>query len=115
MAIGRILDAPRSPTVSISPDKAWMLELDRPSLPPIAELAEEELPPVAQTMRQLHVAPDARANRVSASGTLGMPLGAAKVTPIGLNVKRQIDARGAGALGRKAEFSKHYDADAFVL
>ena len=115
-------DAPSAPLAAAPPQPDALPQPNAPPQPAAepnetagGQLAEEELPPVAQTMRQLHVAPDARANRVSASGTLGMPLGAAKVTPIGLNVKRQIDARGAGALGRKAEFSKHYDADAFVL
>ncbi len=41
--IGRILDAPRPPALSFSPDDEWMIEISRPSLPPIAELAEEIL------------------------------------------------------------------------
>jgi dipeptidyl aminopeptidase/acylaminoacyl peptidase len=38
--IGRILDAPRSPSISISPDRQWLIETERPALPPISELAE---------------------------------------------------------------------------
>jgi dipeptidyl aminopeptidase/acylaminoacyl peptidase len=41
--IAEILDAPRSPTVSLSPDRRWLLVLDRPALPPLAELAQPEL------------------------------------------------------------------------
>ena len=38
--IPEILDAKRSPAVLFSPDNEWMIELERPELPPIAELAE---------------------------------------------------------------------------
>jgi hypothetical protein len=38
-----IVDAPPTPGISLSPDKQWMLLLERPSLPPISELAEPEL------------------------------------------------------------------------
>ena len=38
--IGRILDAPRPPAFSLSPDRQWFAEMSRPSLAPIAELAE---------------------------------------------------------------------------
>ncbi|MEM7247318.1 MAG: prolyl oligopeptidase family serine peptidase [Acidobacteriota bacterium] len=37
--IDRILDAELPPQVSFSPDRRWMAELSRPSLPPMAELA----------------------------------------------------------------------------
>jgi len=42
-ALVDIVDAPPTPGVSLSPDKKWMLLLERPSLPPISELAEPEL------------------------------------------------------------------------
>jgi dipeptidyl aminopeptidase/acylaminoacyl peptidase len=38
-----IIDAPPTPGVSLSPNNEWMLLLERPSLPPISELAEPEL------------------------------------------------------------------------
>jgi len=38
-----IVDAPPTPEVSVSPDKKWILLLERPSLPPISELGEPEL------------------------------------------------------------------------
>lgn len=41
--LARLVDAPRTPAVSVSPDDATLLLLDRPSLAPIAELAEPEL------------------------------------------------------------------------
>lgn len=42
--IARILDAPRNPVVTYSPDDRWLAELQRPGLPPIAEIAEPYLP-----------------------------------------------------------------------
>ncbi|MFT5683261.1 MAG: dipeptidyl aminopeptidase/acylaminoacyl peptidase [Myxococcota bacterium] len=41
--INTILATPWTPSVSFSPDRAWMAELERPALPPIAELAEPEV------------------------------------------------------------------------
>ncbi len=41
--IATILKTPWTPAVSFSPDRAWMVELERPALPPIAELAEPEV------------------------------------------------------------------------
>ncbi len=38
-----IVDAPPTPLVRMSPDHEWMLLLEAPSLPPLAELAEREL------------------------------------------------------------------------
>jgi dipeptidyl aminopeptidase/acylaminoacyl peptidase len=38
--IASMLDAEQLPAVVISPDNRWMVELERPSLPPIAQLAE---------------------------------------------------------------------------
>lgn len=38
-----IVDAPATPGVSFAPGHEWMLLMERPSLPPIAELAEPEL------------------------------------------------------------------------
>jgi dipeptidyl aminopeptidase/acylaminoacyl peptidase len=42
-ALADLIDAPSTPTVSLSPDRTWMLLLERPSLPPIAEIAQPEL------------------------------------------------------------------------
>jgi dipeptidyl aminopeptidase/acylaminoacyl peptidase len=41
--IPEIVDTPPTPSVSLSPDRAWMLLIEQPSLPSIAELAEPEL------------------------------------------------------------------------
>ena len=38
-----IIDAPLPPGQRLSPDLKWLLLMNRPSMPPIAELAEEEL------------------------------------------------------------------------
>ncbi|MEE9185351.1 MAG: prolyl oligopeptidase family serine peptidase [Acidimicrobiia bacterium] len=38
-----IVDAPPTAAVSVGPDFEWLLLMERPSLPPIAELAEREL------------------------------------------------------------------------
>ena len=38
-----ILDASSPPAVVVSPDRQWMLELERPSLRPVAALAEPEV------------------------------------------------------------------------
>ena len=38
--IGTILDASGPPSLTLSPDNAWMVELERPSLPSLAQLAE---------------------------------------------------------------------------
>ncbi len=42
-ALAAMVDAPLPPLVSVSPDKRRLLLLERPSLPPVAELAEPEL------------------------------------------------------------------------
>ncbi|MHC5005261.1 MAG: S9 family peptidase, partial [Planctomycetota bacterium] len=41
--IVRILDAPPTPSVSIDPTGTWMLVIDQPSMPSIAELAQPML------------------------------------------------------------------------
>ncbi|MEM0962888.1 MAG: S9 family peptidase, partial [Bacteroidota bacterium] len=41
--LAALVDAPRTPAVSLSPDRSMMALLARPSLPPVAELAEPEL------------------------------------------------------------------------
>ncbi len=38
-----IMDAPQTPFVSLSPDHKWLLLLEQPGLPPIAEVAQPEL------------------------------------------------------------------------
>ncbi|MSU47567.1 MAG: S9 family peptidase [Opitutus sp.] len=42
-ALTALVDAPLTPLVSLSPDRKRMLLLERPALPPVAELAEPEL------------------------------------------------------------------------
>lgn len=39
----KIIDAPQAPSVSVSPDREWMLLLDRPAYPSITELSRPEL------------------------------------------------------------------------
>ncbi|HIL56377.1 MAG TPA: S9 family peptidase, partial [Rhodothermales bacterium] len=41
--LAALVDAPRTPAVSLSPDGAMMALLARPSVPPVAELAQPEL------------------------------------------------------------------------
>jgi dipeptidyl aminopeptidase/acylaminoacyl peptidase len=43
LELARLVTAPLLPEVSVSPDRAVLLLLDRPPLPPLAELAEPEL------------------------------------------------------------------------
>ncbi|PLZ84713.1 peptidase S9 [Fischerella muscicola CCMEE 5323] len=42
--INQILNASPLPTIRISPNREWMVELERPALLPIAELAQPEVP-----------------------------------------------------------------------
>ncbi|HEX2038026.1 MAG TPA: prolyl oligopeptidase family serine peptidase [Chloroflexota bacterium] len=42
-AMVELADAPETPDVSVSPDGRWLLLMERPGLPPIAELAQPEL------------------------------------------------------------------------
>ena len=42
-AISDLIDAPPTPAASLSPSNKWMLLLDRPNLPAIEEVAQEEL------------------------------------------------------------------------
>ncbi|HSR14676.1 MAG TPA: hypothetical protein VLL51_02945, partial [Gemmatimonadales bacterium] len=42
-AIARILDEPQTPAVSLSPDRQWMLIMERPELPGIEEVAAPDL------------------------------------------------------------------------
>ena len=41
--IAAMLDARPTPSVSLSPDRRWMLVMDRPGMPSIAEVAEPHL------------------------------------------------------------------------
>jgi len=41
--IADIVDAPPTPSVDLSPDNQWMLILERPNLPSIAEISQPEL------------------------------------------------------------------------
>ncbi len=59
--IAAILDAPTTPDISVDPNGRWMLVLTKPSLPPISELAREEL-----RLAGLRIDPDA--NGLSRSG-----------------------------------------------
>ncbi len=42
-AIADLIDAAPTPGISLSPDHQWMLQMERPSLPSIEEVAQEEL------------------------------------------------------------------------
>ncbi|MEC4818750.1 MAG: prolyl oligopeptidase family serine peptidase [Scytonema sp. PMC 1069.18] len=42
--INQILNAPPPPAISLSPDRKWMVELEKPLLRPLAHLAEPEVP-----------------------------------------------------------------------
>ncbi len=42
--INQILDAPPPPTVLLSPNQQWLVELEQPLLSPIAEMAEPQIP-----------------------------------------------------------------------
>ncbi|MEL6922506.1 MAG: prolyl oligopeptidase family serine peptidase, partial [Bacteroidota bacterium] len=41
--IAELIDAPPTPAASLSPSGKWMLLLDRPNLPPLSAIAEDEL------------------------------------------------------------------------
>ncbi|HEV2125478.1 MAG TPA: prolyl oligopeptidase family serine peptidase [Chloroflexota bacterium] len=41
--IAELIDTPETPTVSVSPDRQWLLLMERPSLPSIASLAAPEV------------------------------------------------------------------------
>jgi dipeptidyl aminopeptidase/acylaminoacyl peptidase len=42
-AIADLVDAPVTPSTNLSPKRTWILLMDRPSLPPISEVAQPEL------------------------------------------------------------------------
>jgi dipeptidyl aminopeptidase/acylaminoacyl peptidase len=42
-AIARLIDVPMTPVVSVSPDREWMLLMERPGYPSIEEIAQPEL------------------------------------------------------------------------
>ena len=42
-ALVDLVDAPVTPDVSVSPDRQWLLIMEKPSRPPISELAQPEL------------------------------------------------------------------------
>ncbi len=42
-AIANLIDAPPTPSVSLDPHRRWVLLLQRPSLPPISEIAQPEM------------------------------------------------------------------------
>ncbi len=73
--IAPLLDSRWAPSVRISPDRAWMLELDRPSLPPMAELAE---PQVKVAGIKLNPNTNSPAREYGFTGITLRPQGAAK-------------------------------------
>jgi dipeptidyl aminopeptidase/acylaminoacyl peptidase len=42
-AIAALIDAPPTPSVSVGPNNRWMLLMQRPSLPPVSEIAQPEM------------------------------------------------------------------------
>jgi dipeptidyl aminopeptidase/acylaminoacyl peptidase len=69
--IPQVLDAPRPPRTILSPDHAWLLELDQPLLPPIAEVAE---PYVAVAGLRINPATNAPARETPYHGLAIKPL-----------------------------------------
>ena len=82
-----MLDADRLPAVSISPDNQWLVEFERRSLPPIAELAE---PWVAIAGIKLNPTTWGPAQEASYKGITVRPLGALDSTPIHLPAGARI-------------------------
>ncbi|MEO0431951.1 MAG: prolyl oligopeptidase family serine peptidase [Cyanobacteria bacterium J06656_5] len=85
--IASMLDADRLPAVSISPDNHWLVEFERRSLPPIAELAE---PWVAIAGIKLNPTTWGPAQEASYKGITVRPLGALDSTPIHLPAGARI-------------------------
>ncbi|MEM8612159.1 MAG: prolyl oligopeptidase family serine peptidase, partial [Cyanobacteria bacterium P01_H01_bin.105] len=85
--IASMLDADRLPVVSISPDNQWLVEFERRSLPPIAELAE---PQVAIAGIKLNPNTWGPAQEASYKGITIRPLGAPDGTPIYLPAGARI-------------------------
>ena len=85
--IASMLDADRLPAVSISPDNQWLVEFERRSLPPIAELAE---PWVAIAGIKLNPTTWGPAQEASYKGITVRPLGALDSTPIHLPAGARI-------------------------
>ena len=82
-----MLDADRLPAVSISPDNRWLIELERRSLPPIAELAE---PWVAIAGIRLNPNTWGPAQEGSYQGITVRPLGASEGTSIYLPADARV-------------------------
>ena len=85
--IASMLDADRLPAVSISPDNQWLVEFERRSLPPIAELAE---PWVAIAGIKLNPTTWGPAQEASYKGITVRPLGTLDSTPIHLPAGARI-------------------------
>lgn len=82
-----MLDTDRLPAVSISPDSQWLVEFERRSLPPIAELAE---PWVAIAGTKLNPNTWGPAQEGSYKGITVSPLGTLEKTPIHLPAGARI-------------------------
>ena len=82
-AIQRILDTPATPTSIVTPDRQWILLLERPGLPPISEIAAPEY-------RVAGIRLDPRTSGLSrqnpARGMSIMPIGGGAATPIAMTL-----------------------------
>ncbi|NEQ51497.1 MAG: S9 family peptidase [Leptolyngbya sp. SIO3F4] len=85
--IASMLDADRLPAVSISPDNQWLLELERRSLPPIAELAD---PWIAIAGTKVNPNTWGPAHEASYKGITVRPLGSLDSTRINLPADARI-------------------------
>ncbi len=82
-AIQRILDAPATPTSIVTPDRQWILLLERPGLPPISEIAAPEYR-VAGIRLDPRTSGPSRQN--PARGMSIMPIGGGAATPIAMTL-----------------------------
>ena len=82
-AIQRILDAPATPTSIVTPDRQWILLLERPGLPPISEIAAPEYR-VAGIRLDPRTSGPSRQN--PARGMSIMPISGGAATPIAMTL-----------------------------
>ena len=82
-AIQRILDTPATPTSIVTPDRQWILLLERPGLPPISEIAAPEYR-VAGIRLDPRTSGPSRQN--PARGMSIMPIGGGAATPIAMTL-----------------------------
>ena len=106
-ALVRIVDAPPTPGVSLSPDETRMLLLETPSYPPIAELAERELKLAGMRIRP---AVDGRSRTTGATGLrlLDVATGAVR-TVTGLPESPRIESLRWSPDGAHAAFTHTTD------